>query len=310
MTGPGRAMRYLKVKNLDRYQHYSDRRPPWIKLYQGILEDVGFTCLQDASKAHAILLFLLASRYQNKIPADPVWLGRALHATEPVDVEALVGSGLFLVLGEDSDEDVRKQSASNVLATRKQSAKEMQRPLEERREEREESSSSSRNSSQEHPNIVEPPEKRGSTGVVKRNGHPATVAQAKARGIEILREVATETGKRIEGERRREGMVDFIFAYWAARTAHTNALLDTKRATRLRRRLEENNDDVNEMCFVVDGLFKDRHLMGENDRNRRYDGIETIFRDREIVERLAELGGYEHGKVHRFVQKYTTGETH
>jgi hypothetical protein len=296
-------MRYLKVKNLAKYQHYSNRRPPWIKLYQTILEDIAFTCLHDASKAHAVLLFLVASRYDNRIPYSAEWIGNTLHATEPVDLDALVASGLFVVTGEDTQDDIRQQSASTMLATRKQSAKEMQRPLEERREEREERTPRDTKTSSTNPNIVEP----GSTVVAKRNGHPATVAQAKARGIEILREVAAETGERIEGERRREGMVDFIFAYWAAKTAHTNALLDAKRATRLRRRLEENKDDVNEMCFVVDGLFKDRHLMGENDRNRRYDGIETIFRDREMVERLAELGGYEHGKVHRFVQKYTGG---
>ena len=42
--------------------------------------------------------------------------------------------------------------------------------------------------------------------------------------------------------------------------------------------------------------------MGYNDRDRKFDGIETIYRDRAQVERLARLGGYEPGKIHAQVQ--------
>lgn len=186
-----------------------------------------------------------------------------------------------------------------------------------------------KNRSELHPNIVEP---GGSTleviespdlesgedgkhgpvngAVVVRNGRPATVEQAKQRGIAILSEVVAENASRVQREVRREGMIDFVFAYWAAKTGHANAKLDTKRVIRLRRRFEENDDDVNELCFTVDGLFKDRALMGENDRNRKYDQIETIFRDRGMVEALSELAGYKPGKVHPIVRKYTNGETH
>jgi len=84
---------YLRIRNLEKYQHYKDRRPTWVKLYQDVLEDLAFTRLQDASKAHAMLLILIASRYDNKFPNDAQWLARAVHATEPVDVEALLSAG-------------------------------------------------------------------------------------------------------------------------------------------------------------------------------------------------------------------------
>lgn len=112
-------MRYLTVKNLEKFQHYKERRPPWIKLYQEILEDYAFACLQDASKAHLISLWLLASRSNNRIPSDGEWIAKAIHATEPVNIPALVNAG-FLTLCEEDGTTV--QDASEVLADRKQSA--------------------------------------------------------------------------------------------------------------------------------------------------------------------------------------------
>lgn len=32
-------MDYVRVRNLERYQHYKKRNPPWVKLYQSILSD-------------------------------------------------------------------------------------------------------------------------------------------------------------------------------------------------------------------------------------------------------------------------------
>ena len=61
-------MRYFRVKNFERFQHYKDRSPPWIKLYNDLLDDYAFTCLQDASKLHQILIWLVASRTGNKLP--------------------------------------------------------------------------------------------------------------------------------------------------------------------------------------------------------------------------------------------------
>jgi hypothetical protein len=63
-------------------------------------------------------------------------------------------------------------------------------------------------------------------------------------------------------------------------------------------------DTVNELLFAIDGAKKDPNLMGQNERNQRFDRISTIFRNREQVERLAELGGYRDGKVHRMAEKY------
>lgn len=105
-------MRYLSIKTFSKYQHYKDRRPPWIKLHVEVLDDYAFTCLQDASKAHLMLLWVLASKMDNRIPYDLAFLSRKLGATSPVDLEELVLQGFIEVSQDDG----------KALAPRKQSA--------------------------------------------------------------------------------------------------------------------------------------------------------------------------------------------
>lgn len=111
--------KYLRIKQYERFQHYRNRRPPWIKLYNDLLEDYHFGCLQDASKLHLVLLWLLASRYDNRIPHDVEWIARSIHATEAVNIDVLVTAG-FIEVCDESDKVV--QSASGVLASCEQVA--------------------------------------------------------------------------------------------------------------------------------------------------------------------------------------------
>lgn len=106
-------MRYLSVKNFDRFQHYKDRSPPWIKLYRDVLSDYAFTRLQDASRSHLMLIWVLASATDNRLPYDVEWITRAIHATQPVDLDALISAGFLVVCG----------SASTALAECQQSAR-------------------------------------------------------------------------------------------------------------------------------------------------------------------------------------------
>jgi hypothetical protein len=61
-SGTGeRFMQQYRVRNWERFQHYKDRNPPWIRLHRSILDDYDFHCLPDASRALAPCLWLLAS---------------------------------------------------------------------------------------------------------------------------------------------------------------------------------------------------------------------------------------------------------
>ena len=103
-------MRCLRVKNFERFQHYKDRNPPWIKLYNSLLDDYHFAQLPDASKWHLVAIWLLASRSNNSIPADEAWVTRMAGAHTPVRFEPLVSAG-FVELYD---------SASGLVAERKQ----------------------------------------------------------------------------------------------------------------------------------------------------------------------------------------------
>ena len=103
-------MEYLKIKNWDRYQHYRDRNPPWIKLYNSLLDDYEYSCLQDASKLLLMSLFLVASKCENRIPADKSFIRSKSGIKGKIDFVPLIEAGFIHFDG----------NASEVLADRKQ----------------------------------------------------------------------------------------------------------------------------------------------------------------------------------------------
>ena len=103
---------YFRVVNLEQYQHYTKRSPPWIKLHASTLEDYDFARLQDASKMHLCAIWLLASRTGNKIVWDSEWVAKRINATEEVDLDSLQDAGFIELIAD----------ASNSLAPCKQSA--------------------------------------------------------------------------------------------------------------------------------------------------------------------------------------------
>jgi uncharacterized phage protein (TIGR02220 family) len=82
--------RYLKVRNIDKFQHYKQRNPPWIKLHQTILDNYEFCEVADATKWHMIGMLLLASRIDNKIPDDPRWIALRISAKTKIDLQAML----------------------------------------------------------------------------------------------------------------------------------------------------------------------------------------------------------------------------
>jgi hypothetical protein len=106
-------VRTFRVKNFEKFQHYKDRAPPWIKLYNELLDDYEFGLLPDASKMHLVAIWLLASRSENKIPFDPAWVGKRINATEKVNLALLEAKGFLVV---DQELQTVEQDASNTLA--------------------------------------------------------------------------------------------------------------------------------------------------------------------------------------------------
>ena len=64
LEDPGR----LRIRNWSKFQHYSQRRPPWIKLYREILDDPQWHGLSGDSAKGLIMLWLIASEEDGFLP--------------------------------------------------------------------------------------------------------------------------------------------------------------------------------------------------------------------------------------------------
>lgn len=117
MTEPLKPQ-FLRVRNWERFQHYKNRRPPWIKLHVETLDDYELMHLDNDAQLVYERLLLLAARTDNNISHDPDWIGGQI-VQDPrivqVAVETLINTGFLSVAG-------RKRSASKAIATRKQNA--------------------------------------------------------------------------------------------------------------------------------------------------------------------------------------------
>lgn len=110
-------MNYLRVKNWHEFQHYTDRDPPWIKLHRRLLDDYEFGRLQDASKAHLMLIWLFAAQNDGRIPEDARFLQRKLSLDHQPDLEAFKNQGLLIVEHDASTAIAEgKQGGSEVIA--------------------------------------------------------------------------------------------------------------------------------------------------------------------------------------------------
>lgn len=116
----------LIPKNWSTFQHYKNRKPPWIKLHRALLDDYAFACLPLASQALAPRLWLLASEYEDgKISAGMDEIAFRLH----LSIEALTDALKPLVTVGFFVDD------SNTLAPCKQDAL-LEREIEEEAQER------------------------------------------------------------------------------------------------------------------------------------------------------------------------------
>ena len=102
---------------------------------------------------------------------------------------------------------------------------------------------------------------------------------------------------------RRSEFARLVFTYWAARLGKDpkRTKWDEKRRSRLTARLKENNDDICELLCVVDGAINDDFHAGRNDRERPFQQIQTIFKDREMVEKLSVLSPHYGKDIHPFM---------
>lgn len=117
---------WFAVKNFERFQHYKNRNPLWIKLYYSLLDDEDFLALDEVQQGRYMKLLLIASRQNNRVRHDGNYLAKVLRLSHKPDITPLFQAGFLLAS--------RKHRASKSLAPCKQNACSEKRERREREE--------------------------------------------------------------------------------------------------------------------------------------------------------------------------------
>jgi len=98
------AEKHFRVVNLEKYQHYKDRNPTWIKLYRTVLSDFEHITMPDASKWHLSAIYLLASAHDNKLPFNDEIISRLIQANTKTNLNLLLSHGFISMLAEPAQD--------------------------------------------------------------------------------------------------------------------------------------------------------------------------------------------------------------
>ncbi len=123
--------RYLRVRNWPKFQHYKDREPAWIKNYIN-LDDPShpFSKLSYADQGRLQKLWRLAAKLDNRIPYDPVYLGRVMGMKAAAIQRTIDGYLADKWLQSGSQEELKRMTnAEKRGAKRKKTASaELEKP--------------------------------------------------------------------------------------------------------------------------------------------------------------------------------------
>lgn len=112
-------MSYLSIRNWHRYQHYRDRRPPWIKFYVELLDDAELHALPYVAQLLFDRLLLLAAKNDNAILKNSEWIAKQTG----IEPELCAKSLDVLIEGRWLRETQTRRRASSPLAKRSKNAR-------------------------------------------------------------------------------------------------------------------------------------------------------------------------------------------
>lgn len=109
-------MEHLKVKNWEKYQHYKDRNPPWIKLHRDILSDRKFMQLSMESKGLLMCLWVIAAEDDGYVlyNTEEISFRLRIEGFKLTDLDILINEG-FLIL-TDQKEDFKSPWNSRYIS--------------------------------------------------------------------------------------------------------------------------------------------------------------------------------------------------
>jgi len=125
--------KFIRIVNWERFQHYKDRNPPWIKLHRELLTSRTWATSDDASRVLAIALMFLASATGNKIPFDPAYIRRVAYLNQDPDLSQLLAAQ-FIEIENDAERASTVLADASKLHTNARPEKETERETEAEKE--------------------------------------------------------------------------------------------------------------------------------------------------------------------------------
>ena len=113
----------MRIKNWTKFQHFKDRKPPWVKLYRDLLDDIEWHELDPKAAKVLVMLWLIASEDQGNIPPTKQ-LAFRLRMTEK-DTEVCISKlSHWLEQGDNDTISTRYQDNAPETETETETEKE------------------------------------------------------------------------------------------------------------------------------------------------------------------------------------------
>jgi hypothetical protein len=78
----------MRIKNWNKFQHFKDRKPPWVKLYRDVLDDLEWYELDPLASKVLVMCWLIASEDDGNLPSTKN-LAFRLRMTEKQTIDCL-----------------------------------------------------------------------------------------------------------------------------------------------------------------------------------------------------------------------------
>jgi len=107
----------MKIKNWTKFQHFKDRKPPWVKLYRDVLDDMEWYELDPLASKVLVMCWLIASEDEGRLPNTKT-LAFRLRMTEKQTLDCL--NKLSHWLEQDDIDLISEQYQTDSLETERE----------------------------------------------------------------------------------------------------------------------------------------------------------------------------------------------
>ena len=114
----------MKIKNWNKFQHFKDRKPPWVKLYRDVLDDIEWYELDPLASKVLVMCWLIASEDDGRLP-PPKTLAFRLRMSEKQTIDCL--NKLSHWLEQDDINTISERYQDDSLETERETEKETEK---------------------------------------------------------------------------------------------------------------------------------------------------------------------------------------